>query len=245
MPFSLKPELIKLIEGKYIYLEDNKNYAEEEFTVFFDKSKEHYHYRAEIVSRLKNGDLNKTIVTANSDRHFIFTAAQVSRTTAQKKSEEIYIMDEHNGLINYTFKINGEVHKSERPWAQKHHLSLPSAMLSTYFLLNKKVESTRATPITLITSVNEFSFEGPLEEKLLWGLWQSIENHEFDLNGSNVMASDFELYMNDPNARDIEIPVKFKISKHFYIPYVIEGIDQTKIVIDHLKRYEIQETIKI
>lgn len=224
-----------IIEGSYLYFNKEVNYSQENFKlVHFSESKT-FHIYAEILSRIESGEFLKIMVRFEMDHHFHPVFVRVEKSLGNRYAQEIYKFDIPAQELNYSFISSGLTQDFKRPLSAKHYLTSPAFSTAAIFTMTKKFDATGRTAVALLNSRNEWTYEHPPEDKIIYAEYKTREVPEFKLNNAPLSASHLCLYEFDTSSGAAESPVEFFISKHFGIPYQMIHGDQ-KIVIKNMKK---------
>lgn len=224
-----------LLEGSYLYFQKDINYSQENFTLVQFSDTHTYHINAEILSRIESGEFLKIMVRYEMDHRFHPNFVRVEKSVGNQYAEEVFKFDLQAQELNYSFKSSGSTHEFKRPLSAKHYLTSPAFSTSAIFSTTKKFDATGRTAIALLNSANEWSYEHPPEEKIVFAEFKTREVPDFKINNAPLSASHLCLYEFDASSATSESPVEIFVSKHFGIPYQLIHGDQ-KIVIKNLKR---------
>jgi hypothetical protein len=230
---TLKAEII--LEGSYLYYQGEVNYSQEEFKLVHFSQSEEFHFYAEILSRLENGEFLKILVRLEMNEQFIPIFVRIEKSLGNKYATETFRMDNTNFELNYTFQSNQKVQEFKKNVTSKHYLTSPAVCTSAIFTLSKKMDANSRTPIHLISSNNDWSYVAPPMEKSVYAEFKSRDYSELLLHGNTLSASHLCLYEKDINNSPNESPVELHLSKHYAVPYQLSFGEQ-KIVIKNLKK---------
>jgi hypothetical protein len=224
-----------LLEGSYLYYQDDTNYSQENFKLVEHKELQTYHLFAEILSRIETGEFLKILVRYEMNQHFMPYLCRIERSIGSKYSQEVFKFDLPAGELHYTFQNSQGTQEFTKSINSKHYLSTPAFSTTTLFSLSKKFDATGRTPIVLLSTNNDWSYKGPPEEKIIYGDHNPREVIDFIVNGNTLQGTLLRLYENDSTHASSETPVEFYLSKHFNLPYQMISGNQ-KIVIKNLKK---------
>lgn len=231
----MTPKTELLFEGSYLYYNRDTNFCQENFKFVQDEA-HHYHIYAEVLSRAENGEFLKVVTRYEMTNHFIPYLSRVEKSIGNKYILETCKVDLHNQELHYTFEGPGVTQEFKRPHSSKHYLTSPAFAASAMWTLSKKFDATGRTAVTLVTSNNNWTYEGPPSDKIIYAEFKSREVEDFRLNNTSLAASHLCLYEYDTSATATDVPVDVYISKHFAIPYqLVQG--DTKIIIKALKKH--------
>lgn len=221
-----------LFEGSYLYYDKDHNYSQENFKFVQFQDTQTYHINSEILSRIETGEFLKLIVRYEMNQHFHPVFVRVEKSLGNKYAQETFKVDLSTQELLYTFQNSKTSQDFKRSFNAKHYLTSPSFATSAIFSLSRKFDPTGRTPVTFLSSHNEWEYEKPPEEKVVFAEYKSKEIPDFRLNNAPLSASHLCLYENDASN---EAPVELFVSKHFAIPYQLLQGDQ-KIIIKNLKK---------
>lgn len=99
------------------------------------------------------------------------------------------------------------------------------------------MDPTGRTAVTLVNSPNEWSYDGPPHDRIIYTEFKSREMEDYRLNNTPLGAAHLCLYENDSSASTVgEVPANIYLSKHFGIPYqLVQG--DLNISIKSLKKH--------
>lgn len=224
-----------LLEGSYLYYQRDVNYSQENFKLVFMPEQQHYHIYAEILSRIETGEFLKILVRYEMNQHFIPTFVRIEKSIGNKYAQEVYKVDVANLELHYSFQNSQNTQEFNRNISAKHYLTSPAVSTAGLFTLSKKFDATGRTPIVLINSENDWSYENPPTEKIVYSEFKTREMPDYKLNNNQLSASHLCLYEFDSTHAGTEQPVNLFLSKHYAIPYELSHGDQ-RIVIKNLKK---------
>lgn len=226
-----------ILEGSYLYFQKEVNYSQENFKLVNFPDIQQYHIYAEILSRIETGEFLKVMVHFEMNNSFHPTFLRVEKSLGNRYAQEVFKFDTSDQVLKYTFQTSKDTQEFTRSLSAKHYITSPAFSTAGIFTLSKKLDATGRTPISLISSENEWTYEKPPEEKLIYAEFKSREVVDFKLNNTPLAASQICLYEFDTSAMTKETPVDIFLSKHYGIPYQLIQGDQ-KIVIKNLKKNE-------
>lgn len=224
-----------LLEGSYLYYQKELNYSQENFKLVHQPDSQSYLIYAEVLSRIETGEFLKIIVRYEMNQNFVPLFARIEKSIGNKYAQEVYKIDPTTMELSYTFQNSNSTQEYKRAVNTKHFLTSPAVCTSAIFTLSKKFDASGRTPVVVISSDNDWTYENPPTEKVIFGEFKSRELSDFKLNGTSLSASHLCLYETDSMHAAIEQPVDLYLSKHFAVPYQLVHGDQ-KIVIKNLKR---------
>ncbi len=224
-----------LLEGSYLYYNKDVNYSQENFKLVQFPDTGSYHIYAEILSRIETGEFLKIVVRYEMDNHFHPVFVRIEKSLGNRYAQEVYKFDIHNQDLHYTFQNSQATQEFNRTLSAKHYLTTPAFSTSTIFTLSKKFDATGRTSVAFIGSDNDWSYEKPPEEKVVFAEFKTREMPEYKVNNATLSASHLCLYEFDTSSANVEAPVEIFISKHYGIPYELKQGDQ-RIVIKNLKK---------
>lgn len=233
MDMATNAEIV--LEGSYLYYQNNVNYSQENFKLVHLADSKAYHIYAEILSRIETGEFLKIMVRYEMNHHFHPNFVRVEKSLGNRYAQEIFQHDLNEQQLKYTFKDSKSSQEFTRPVSAKHYITSPAFSTAAIFTLTKKFDATGRTPVTFVSSSNEWAYEKPPEEKMVFAEFKTREVPDFKINNAPLSASHLCLYEFDTSSPNIEAPVEIFISKHYGIPYQLIHEDQ-KIVIKNMKK---------
>jgi hypothetical protein len=224
-----------LLEGSYLYYQKDVNYSQENFKLVYLAETQHYHVYAEILSRLETGEFLKILVRYEMNQHFTPHYVRVEKSIGNKYALESYKVDPANQELQYTFQNSQVTQDYKKSFNIKHYLSSPAISTMAMFSLTKKFDATGRTAFVLLSSDNDWTYNGPPIEKILYADFKARDMDDFKLNGNSLSASHLCLYESDSSTISSDQPVELFLSKHYSIPYQLQQGD-LKVVIKNLKK---------
>lgn len=224
-----------LIEGSYLYYQKEVNYSQENFKLVKFTDSHTYHIYSEILSRIESGEFLKIMVRYEMDNHFHPVFVRVEKSLGNKYCQEVFKFDPVAQELHYTFQNPNTTQDFKRPLAAKHYITTPAFATSSIFSLTKKFDATGRTAVSFMSSRNDWIYENPPEDKVVFAEFKTREVPDFKINNSPLSAGHLCLYEFDASSPASESPVEIFVSKHYGIPYQMVHGDQ-KIVIKNMKR---------
>ncbi len=224
-----------LLEGSYLYYQKEVNYSQESFKLVHLPEAQSFHIYAEVLSRIETGEFLKIIVRFEMNLHYTPLFARIEKSIGNKYAQEVYKVDLTNQELHYTFQNSQSTQEFTRPFSAKHYLTSPAVSTSALFTLSRKFDATGRTPVVLISSNNDWVYQAPPTEKVVYAEFTTRDLPDFKLHGNSLSAGHLCLYEYDSSHAIAEEPVELFISKHYAIPYQLIKGDQ-KIVIKNLKK---------
>lgn len=225
-----------LLEGSYLYFDNETNYAQENFKLIQVPDLAQFHMHAEILSRIETGEFLKIIVRYEMTNHFIPFLMHIEKSIGNKFVQESFRCDLHSQELYYTFQSASVKQELKKQHSSKHYLTSPAFSTSALWSLSKKMDPTGRTAITLVNSPNEWSYVGPPQDQIIYAEFITREMDDYKLNNTPLQAAHLCLYEHDSSATTGELPVNIYLSKHFSIPYqLVQGT--SRIDIKSLKKH--------
>jgi hypothetical protein len=224
-----------LLEGSYLYYQDEINYSQENFKLVEHPDQQQFHVYSEILSRIETGEFLKILVRYEMNHHFTPIMARIERSIGNKYSQELFKFDLPTNELQYTFQNSQGSQEYKKNINNKHYITTPAFVTSTLFTLSKKFDATGRTPVVLVSTPNDWTYKGPPEEKIIYADYNSRETVDFQVNNNLMSGTLLRLFENDGTHGSTESPVEFYLSKHFNLPYQMVSGNQ-KIVIKNLKK---------
>lgn len=224
-----------VLEGSYLYYQKDVNYSQENFKLV-QISDGGFHIYAEITSRIETGEFLKILVRYEMNQHFTPMFVRTEKSIGNKYAQEVYKVDAATSELHYSFQTSQNTQEFTRSFNAKHYLTSPAVCTSAMFTLSKKFDATGRTPVVLLSSDNDWTYEAPPTEKVVYAEFKARELSDFRLHGNALSASHLCLYEFDASTVHAEAPVDLFLSKHFAVPYELVQGDQ-KIVIKNLKKH--------
>jgi hypothetical protein len=224
-----------ILEGTYQYFEKDVNFSHENFKLVHDKDEQAYHIYAEVLSRIETGEFLKILVRYEMNTQFLPKFVRIEKSIGNKYAEETFDLDATNLELTYSFKSSHMSQEFKRAISAKHYITSPAISTSAIFTLSKKFDATGRTPVIFVGSDNEWTYNGPPTEKMVYADYLSRDLPDFTLRGNPLSASLVGLYEFDASHAAQEDPVELYLSKHYNIPYKLHHGD-LKVEISKLKK---------
>jgi hypothetical protein len=224
-----------LFEGTYHYFQAGVNYAQENFKLVYNENLQVYHIYAEILSRVETGEFLKVLVRYEMNAHFVPYFVRIEKSIGNKYAQEVFKFDLTSQVLHYTFQNAQDTQEFTKTFSPKHYLTSPAFSTATMFSLTKRFDATGRTPLVLIGTSNEWTYQGPPEEKMIYAEFKTREVQNFQLNGQALSASHLCLFEHDALLTTQEEAVDIFVSKHYALPYQMLHGNQ-KIIVKHLKK---------
>ncbi len=223
-----------ILEGSYQYFEKDLNYSQENFKLSQYEDTKAYTFAAEILSRLENGEFLKLMIRYEMAANFYPFSVRIEKSIGSRYALETYKIDVANLELKYTFQNSTGTQDFRRAVNSKHFLTSPALCTAGVFALTKRFDATGRTPVTFISSDNDWSYKSPPKEKIVYAEPQR-DTEDFSLNGAPLAVSHIALFDNDSGHGSVEDRVDLHLSKHFSVPYQLTQGSQ-RMVIKQLKR---------
>lgn len=224
-----------LLEGSYFYYENGTNYSQENFKLLQLADKQTYQVISEVLSRIETGEFLKINVLYEMNAQFLPHHVRIEKAIGNNYSLENFKCDNHAGQLHYTFQNATSQQEFHRPVTSRHYLAAPTFATSCLWTLTKKFDATGRTAVNLISSANEWSYQAPPQEKIVYAEWKIKDMDDYRIGSSSLEASHLQVFQNDSTNADIEQPVSFYVSKYFGIPYQMVHGDR-EIRVQNLKK---------
>lgn len=224
-----------LLEGTYLYYDKNVNFSQENFKLLRLPEPQHYLVEAEILSRVETGEFLKVIVHYEMNNNFVPLDVRIEKSIGNKFVQESFKVDISAQELHYVFKNAEGSQEFKRPHGSKHHLTSPAFSTSAMFTLTKRFDATGRTGINLVNSTNNWTYQNPPEDRLIFAEYKSRELIDYKLNNTPLSASHLCLYEHDSSHANHEKPVEYFLSKHYGLPYQMVHGD-FHIDVKHLKK---------
>lgn len=224
-----------LLEGSYFYFEKGTNYSQENFKLVHVTDKQNYQVLSEVLSRIETGEFLKINVLYELNAQFLPLHVRIEKTIGNNYALENMKIDHHAGQLHYTFQDATSQQEFHRPVTTRHYIAAPSFATSCLFTLSKKFDPAARTPVNLISSASDWSYQAPPNEKIVYAEWKIKDMDDYRIGESSLSASHLMVYQNDSTDVDLEQPVSFYISKHYGIPYQMIHGDR-EIRVQNLKK---------
>jgi hypothetical protein len=232
----MKEKIELLLEGSYLYYKNEVNFSQENFKLVQLPEQGQFHVYAEILSRLETGDFLKLLIRYEMTNQFIPYFVSIQKSVGNKSAKETYKCDHHTQELRYSFETPDSTQELKKSHNSKHYLTSPAFSTAAMWTLSKKMDATGRTALTVMSSSNEWNYQGPPSEKIIYSKFKSRELIDYKLNNTSLNAAHLCLFEEDSSHTSSENVVDLYISKHFAIPYQLVHGD-LKINILKLKKH--------
>ncbi len=230
----------KIFEGSYVYHYKNKPYGEENFTVMQNRQKDSTRYFAEALSRLTTGELLKIKTYYEVDLKWQPVKVIITKTIGTDRAEEMFICNHREGTISYQFQRGKNKKILQLNLSGSYQIATPTFTTAALYLHQKNPSNLGRTRYILITSPNDWEFEGEISDQSVFIEPKMTDGPEtMKIGENNLPVKTFYLYAHDKMENVEESPISFHMSKHVGLPYVIEPAPDTKISIKKLQDFDI------
>ena len=224
-----------ILEGSYLYYQGEVNYSQENFKLVHMTDQQQYHIHAEILSRIDSGEFLKILVRYEMGLNYQPSFARIEKSIGNRYALEEFRFDGQGNDLKYKFQNSQGSQDYFKTLSNRHAIATPAFSTSMLFTLTKKFDPSGRTAVTLIGSSNEWVYERPPEEKIVFADLKLRDATDFKINNSTLPASQLLMYQFDASSAATEQPVEVFVSKHFGIPYQLTHGDQ-RIVVKNLKK---------
>lgn len=227
----------KIYRGAFNYYRNENIYAEENFDVYRDNKNQSYHYVSEAVVKVSTGEVLNLHVEYSVNKEYIPTFVMVEKIMGKEATKESYEYNFKRNLLNYKFSsTKNEEFTIEIPTAPKYHISTPTAASSMLFMRSKKFDTNGKNAFNILVGFNQWEYkESPFFKSIILER-ASLTTEKINIDGQNVLATQFRMYDEKTDFKNTKEPphVKIFVSQHGGIPYMIRTDDGTKIQIKYL-----------
>lgn len=228
-----------LLQGKYNYIQNDKVYSEENFTIKReDKANENFLLESETLTRTRTGEFLKTLTEYGFTSKFNTTHVKVRRLLGDKSSLEEVNANHRQKMCTYTFSSNNTKQSNEIYFGAYVHFAAPCFVASMLMTQMKKIDPVHRTQYSILTSQNIWDYQGEAQESTVYVELQEMEPVTIELGGNDLKATHCKLLQVDENGTIATSGHDLYLSKYFGIPY--RGIFEDGIVIEieNLKNFE-------
>lgn len=227
----------KIFRGAFSYFRNENIYAEEIFDVYRDKKDLSYHYVSEAVVKVSTGEVLNLHVEYIVNKEYIPQLVIIEKIMGKESTRETYeyILKKNHLLYKFT-NSKGEEHVEEILTAPKYHIATPTAVSSMLFLRSKKLDTSGKNSFNSLVSSNQWEFKDVPKFKNIILVRVGVAMEKINIDGQNVQASQFKIYDEATDFKNIKDPqhIKMYLSQYGAIPYIIRTDDGTKIQIKYL-----------
>lgn len=227
----------KIYRGAFNYYRNENSYAEENFDVYRDKKDQSYHYISEAVVKVTTGEILNIHVEYSVTKEYIPTFVMIEKVMGKETTKETYEFNSRRNHLIYKFtSTKNEEQIAEIPTAPKFHIATPTAASSMLFMRSKKFDASGKNSFNILVGFNQWEYkESPFFKNVILER-ASLTTEKMNIDGQNVQATQFRMYDEGTDFKNIKEPphVKIFLSQHGGIPYMIRTEDGTKIQIKYL-----------
>src|SRR5665647_2473633 len=178
------PKAELLFEGSYLYYQNGINYSQENFKVQKVAETNFIQINAEILSRIETGKFLKVLVRFEMNQHQLPVFVEIEKSIGNKHALESFKIDTITQELRYSFQGSEGQHNSSKPINARHYLNSPALSTAGVFTLTKKFDAAGRTPVFLINSNNDWTFEAPPSEKVIYVEYSARDMEDFKLNNN-------------------------------------------------------------
>lgn len=229
---------IKILQGKYNYLNQNKLYSEENFRVYREEGRRVSHlFKSEILSRVRTGEFLKIEVSYRVTKHFDPLSVKISRRMGQKESTELFEINPKDKNVHYSFSSAHEEYTSNKIMSTRPHIATPAFLTSMMMTNQKRLDPVQRTSYSLINTENLWSYKGEPEERMVFAELQALEPQDIIVNKKPLKATHCKI-LHKNQGLSSEAGQDIFLSKHFNIPYLGIFTPDVEIRVDHMKSFD-------
>ncbi|MFN8369277.1 MAG: hypothetical protein U0T83_01495 [Bacteriovoracaceae bacterium] len=225
-----------IFRGAYNYFQNDVNYCTETFNVYRGVTTYTYTFKAEILSRMENGEFLKIVVEYVLDTSYSPLDVSITRYLGNQIIKEVFAVNQKENKLRYSFEHNGEISKQEIDVPAKFQIATPAICTSALSYLSKKYDPTTLNRYVLLVSPNDFKYVGEVIKKNIFMRAKGNIGDEIIVTDKKLKASAFYMYESDDIDKSEEIPICLYLSKHISIPYLIESGNNTKIEVKYFNK---------
>jgi hypothetical protein len=228
-----------LLEGSYLYYQEETHYADENFKLVKSFGGQNYIFYSEILSRLKTGEFLKILVKYEMNQNFLPISVRIERSVGDQYSLENFQIDTSAMEMNYSFESSGKKQDFKKNISPKHYLTSPAFCTVGVFTLSKRIETAGRTSVLLVASENEWNYVAHPSDKIIYADYKTGDIQEININGNALNSSLLKLYRYDSTVINTpsDSPIDIHLSKHFGVPYQMVHEGQ-KIIIKFLRKID-------
>ncbi len=232
-----------ILDGSYTYFNKDVIYSQENFKLVSIKESQSVHLYSEILSRIETGEFLKILVRYEMNAMYIPTLVRIEKSLGSKFAFEVYKIDASAGELHYSFQNSAMSQEFTRTFNTKHYIATPAFATSAIFNLTKKLDINQWTPVTLISTDNDWTYDGPPKEKVVYVEVRPKEKTDYLFEKQAVDTTILHLHENATREADQDTPVEIILSKEHSIPYQMNFGDQ-KIVVKKFKKMNDDQILK-
>jgi len=236
----------KVLEGRFDYFERDQPYSEERFSLFEDLDDGSLKYESDLLTRVDSGEFLKIHCTYITSSKYLTRKVTMIKTLGAEEVTEIFTPNFHDQILHYQFSAKGGETRDERKEVPgKYHIATPATVSSILFSQTKRSSALGRDRFVLVSSPNIWSYQDFPSHNNIY-IERAHEKAIITLNDNNLESVKFSVFNQDTNAKQQDPPTIFYVSKHFSIPYMVEGQDSITMKIKYLRYLREQdEDLKI
>ena len=223
-----------LIDGSYSFKKNDVSYCEENFKLVSFKDNQNIHLYSECLARIETGEFLKILVRYEMNSSYIPHLVRIEKTLGNKYSQEVYEINGSAGELQYTFQNTEKSQEFKRSFNTRHCIVTPAFCTSAIFSYAKKFEPGLRVPVTMISTDNIWSYDGPPKEKVVYIELKVKDRSDFIAEKLPADSSLFNIYENPSPSAVLDPPVELGVSKDYSIPYQMSQFDK-KITLQKFK----------
>lgn len=230
------PIKVDLINGRYLYKKDGREYSEENFKFQkADTPQGNIYISSEILSRVSTGEFLKVYVNYELTCEFDPLELKIRRSLGRRQSIERYKINLTDHSVKYHFRGDSTEERFEKFVNGKFFISAPSFCTSMLMTMGKRFDPLQKTQYHIVSSRNIWNYEGPFTEQYLFVEQVQAEQVELTLNNQNLKSTYVHVYEQSKDFLTQEVKTPFFLSKHFNLPYKANLSDEVTIEVDKLR----------
>lgn len=227
-----------VLKGQYEYLYQKKTYSEEIFNVYKNNKDSSVIFDSELLTRLDSGEFLKVSIFYQVNKNWIPIQVDIKKQVGRQISDEKYRMDLKKNILNYQFISGENVEEVKIQVPPKFQISTYNTVTSFLFIASKKYDSTGKNYHNLLITSNLLSYSGPPQMNYIVLDRVSTTPQQIRINEKVLKAIAYRVHGQEGYEKKNEDPIRVYISRHFSIPYLVEGLNGIKVQIKFLTEVE-------
>ncbi len=238
--FGNKQEGEKILRGAYTFSRNNNIYSEETFEVYREKKTLSYSFYSEQVSRVSTGELLSINTKYKINNDYIPLYVKIERSLGSQQVKELFTFDPKLTHISYSFENSEGIETAQIASQPKFFIATSTACTSMLCLRSKKLDTSGKNYYSFLTSKNMWTYADVPQFKnvVIQRLSQTTENLKLDGNTLQGMRYKLTEGATEDTVDLSPENIKIWVSQHMTVPYLIEGVDGTKMQIKYLNNLE-------
>ncbi|MBF0314543.1 MAG: hypothetical protein HQK50_10940 [Oligoflexia bacterium] len=227
-----------MLRGSYEYTSHKKIYSEENFLVYKNSKDNSMIFDSELLTRLDSGEFLKVMLSYHINKNWVPLEVTINKQVGKQNATEIYQMDLKKNTLTYQFIANNQAKVMKLQVPPKYQIATYNTVSSFLFISSKKYDPTGRNYYNILVTNNLLEYQGPPQMNYIVLERISTTPQNVRVNDKNLKAIIYRIYSQSGHEKKTEEPIISCISRHYSIPYVVEGPKNLRIQIKFLSEVE-------